>query len=79
MEKAAPFKFTKDMPLMRFDAVYSAERFPYGDLLFDLSRDPGQINPVTDNPSLKKEMTEKLRTLMMENDAPIEQYQRLGL
>jgi hypothetical protein len=78
MEKAPPFSFTKDMPVMRFDTIYPPEHFPYGDLLFDLSTDPEQNNLITDNPSLKKEMDEKLRTLMKENDAPKEQFQRLG-
>ena len=79
MEKAAPFSFTKEMPLMRFDAMHTAERFAWGDMLFDVVSDPQQNSPITDNPSLKKEMEEKLTALMKENDAPQEQFRRLGL
>ena len=79
MGKAPPFSFTKGMPLMRFDAMSAGENFPYKDILFDLSSDPLQNNSITNNYSLKKEMEEKLRQLMKENDAPPEQFQRLGL
>jgi arylsulfatase A-like enzyme len=79
MEKVKPFPFTKGMPLMRFDTLTPSGAFQYGDLLFDLSSDPEQNHPIRDNPSLEREMREKMLTLMRENDAPPEQFQRLGL
>jgi arylsulfatase A-like enzyme len=87
MEKAKPFSFTKEMPLMRFSALMRYDGvqhsksgvYQYGDLLFDLSEDPNQERPIRDNPSLLKEMRDCLVSLMKENDAPPEQYERLGL
>jgi arylsulfatase A-like enzyme len=84
MEKAAPFSFTKDMPLLRFEAVGPMAAgvkgaAGYGDLLFDLASDPGQERPVKDNPALEQSMKEILIALMRANDAPPEQYRRLGL
>ena len=79
MEKAPPFGFTRGMPVMRFDAMGAVEKFPYGDMLFDVAADPGQENQVTTDTALKKEMEEKLRVLMKDNDAPAEQFLRLGL
>jgi arylsulfatase A-like enzyme len=79
MEKAPPFPFTKDMPLMRFDAPTPSAAFRYGDLLFDISADPGQNHPIRDNPALERAMREKLIALMRENNAPPEQFTRLGL
>jgi arylsulfatase A-like enzyme len=79
MEKVKPFSFTKGMPLMRFETAGSPTITQYGDLLFDLAEDPGQLHPVKDNPSLENSMREKLVTLMRENDAPPEQFLRLGL
>jgi arylsulfatase A-like enzyme len=79
MEKVKPFRFTKDLPLLRFEALSHTAAAGYGDLLFDLSVDPGEIHPIKDNPSLEKSMREILITLMRENDAPPEQFKRLGL
>jgi arylsulfatase A-like enzyme len=80
MEKVKPFGFTKDMPLMRFDACHNPPGiFAEGDLLFDLAEDPGQLHPIKNNPVMVKEMEEKLITLMKENEAPPEQYRRLGV
>ena len=79
MEKAPPFSFTKDMPLMRFDDPVPSGAFQYGDLLFDLAADPGQNHPITDNPALERDMREKLIALMRANGAPQEQFTRLGL
>jgi len=50
----------------------------FGTLLFDLEKDPAQERPLND-PVIEKKMTEHLRRLMKENDAPVEQYTRLGL
>jgi hypothetical protein len=78
MEKTPPFSFTKEIPLMRYEAAPPAV-YQYGDLLFDLASDPCQEHPIQNNPSLLNDMREKLISLMRENDAPLEQYQRLGL
>jgi chorismate mutase len=46
--------------------------------LFDIDQDPGQKNPVTD-PAVEDRMCRHIARLFQENDAPPEQYIRLGL
>ncbi|MMZ67390.1 hypothetical protein D1872_299710 [compost metagenome] len=50
----------------------------FGSLLFDLETDPRQEHPIEDA-QLEAKMVALLIRLMQENDAPIEQYERLGL
>ena len=55
---------------------------PYETLLFDLHKDPKQESPMDDrdiDPAVKQAMIEHLVRLMKENDAPKEQFARLGL
>jgi len=73
-----PFSFTKGIPLLKTEAMGDKNPFNYGDLLFDLKEDPKQEKNIQDA-SLKEEMTRKMIRLMKENDAPKEQYIRLGL
>lgn len=47
-------------------------------LLFDLQADPGQTMPLEDA-AVESRMQALLIALMRENDAPAEQYARLGL
>lgn len=80
MERQQPFSFTKEMPVMKFDAgIFGANTWKYGDLLFDLQEDPGQQRPVKDQPQLVERMQAHLLHLMRQSDAPPEQYKRLGL
>ena len=50
----------------------------FGNLLFDLQVDPLQEHPIHDE-VIEKRMIEHLIRLMRENDAPPEQFERLGL
>src|SRR5699024_437366 len=50
----------------------------FGSLLFDLETDPGQTGCLTD-PDLEHRMATLLVQGMRDNDAPPDQYQRLGL
>ncbi|WP_428768674.1 sulfatase [Treponema sp. HNW] len=52
--------------------------FQYGHKLFDLRLDPEQLYPLND-PMREADMINALIAEMKKNDAPIEQYQRLGL
>lgn len=80
MEMAESFRFTKDMPIMRFvPALTENVAYDYGDLLYDLAEDPKQEHPITDNATLRKHMEGLLMRLMGQNGAPKEQYIRLGL
>lgn len=80
-EIAPPFSFTKEIPLMRTKSKGPAHRsiqHTYGNLLFDLESDPKQEHPL-DDPALEARMIAEMVALMQHNDAPLEQYTRLGL
>jgi hypothetical protein len=47
-------------------------------MLFDVENDPAQEQPL-DDPAVAQTMTDHLTRLMRENDAPEEQFERLGL
>ncbi|MET0853383.1 MAG: hypothetical protein ABWY30_02035, partial [Microterricola sp.] len=51
--------------------------FDFGTLLFDLHEDPEQLNPLRDD-ELELRMANLMLGLMRANDAPGEQYERLG-
>ncbi len=75
----APFAFTKGCQTLKIAAPVNMWQFQdYETLLFDLDADPGQLNPIEDS-AITADMTEKLVALMRANDAPEEQYERLGL
>ena len=77
-----PFTFTKGAPVMRIDTGDpQARSFPcyrYGTKLYDLENDPGQLHPI-ENPEVELDLIHKMTALMKENDAPMEQYTRMGL
>lgn len=52
--------------------------FQYGNLLFNLKEDPEQLHPI-DNPNLEAQIINELIATMKRNDAPAEQFVRLGL
>jgi hypothetical protein len=80
-ELADPFSFTKgcktmkiprgNNPLLNKKAIFST-------MLFDLKDDPKQENPLS-NPEIEEKMIKLLISEMKKNDAPVEQYERLGL
>jgi arylsulfatase A-like enzyme len=78
MEIAPPFSFTKGCPVMRIPGKRWQGSAPFEDLLFDLKSDPGQEVKLSD-PEIVERMTGLMVQLMAENDAPDDQYQRLGL
>jgi hypothetical protein len=82
IELAEPFPFTKNCRTLQIPAKRWPGSHPYRTLLFDLETDPGQERPIGDpdvDPAVKQAMTEHLVRLMKENDAPPEQFERLGL
>ena len=80
-EQAAPFSFTQGCPVMKIPGrpahVNHTAHAP-GNLLYDLHTDPAQENPLTDSAG-EARMIDLLRSLMQANEAPEEQYERLGL
>jgi hypothetical protein len=78
IELAPPFEFTKGCKVLKIEVGHGRRAHPFKTLLFDLESDPGQLCPIKD-----KETEERMKglivKLMRENDAPEEQYVRLGL
>lgn len=80
------FSFTKGCPLLKIKGGYGIRtlNFPpkvlmeFGTLLYDLQEDPDQENPIQDA-QIEERMICAMVKLMKENDAPEEQYKRLGL
>jgi arylsulfatase A-like enzyme len=85
MELHGPFSFTKDCRVLKINAQHTWKKWQdnyqvhrYGHLLFDLAGDPEQLKPMKDS-RIEAEMIDHMVRLMKENDAPVEQYERLGL
>jgi arylsulfatase A-like enzyme len=77
---APPFSFTRQCPVMKIDSLKGirANSHSFGDLLFDNLEDPKQEHPI-DTPAIVDRMTGLLVNEMRKNDAPAEQFVRLGL
>lgn len=76
--------FSKDAMVMKIpnmsrlaNATF-CNSFQYGSLLFDLSQDPEQLDPI-DDPQLEAMIINALIQTMQRYDAPAEQFVRLGL
>jgi arylsulfatase A-like enzyme len=78
LELAEPFPFTKGCRTLKIAAGPMINPSIYGSLLFDLETDPKQEHPIH-NPEIEKRMIGILVDLMRENDAPPDQFERLGL
>jgi arylsulfatase A-like enzyme len=81
-ELAPPLPFTKQAPVLRIPAIQPANRDllarQLGTMLYDLWADPGQAQGMADS-AIEQRMIDHLRSLMAANDAPAEQFIRLGL
>lgn len=81
MARSEPFSFTKGCPVMRFDSGAPdilSDHNAGGEMLFDLRNDPGQQNPIHKE-NLVRRLRGRIAALMRENDAPVEQFERMGL
>ncbi|MEG2404947.1 MAG: sulfatase, partial [Oscillospiraceae bacterium] len=72
------FAFTKGAMVMKVPATTPFNAYWYGTMLFDLQKDPQQAHPIQ-NPEVQKRLIKLMRQLMQKNDAPMEQYERLGI
>lgn len=77
-ELAPPFSFTKGDPVLKIPAVGLGSPYLYGCLLFDMVTDPHQEHPLRDD-ELELRMANLMVELMRANDAPADQFRRLGL
>ena len=82
MELADPFSFTKGVRTLKIPVPAESVRLrperPMPKLLFDLHDDPLQEHPLT-NEAIEQSMRMHIAHLMVANDAPTEQFERLGL
>ncbi|MFP4520933.1 MAG: sulfatase [Fibrobacterota bacterium] len=77
---AGPFEFTKECKTLRTRGRDTDYNWYYGfeTKLFDVEKDPEQKEPLNE-PETEKRMIGLMKSLMRENDAPDEQYERLGI
>ena len=84
LELSEPFSFTKGCRLLKIKNVEKREytndlgEHPYKTLLFDLEKDPKESEPIS-NPEVEEYFRKEMVRIMKENDAPKEQYERMGL
>ena len=79
IDLSEPFTFTKGCKTLKTSARHRyGTPYIFGSLLFDLSNDQQQEKPIYDL-NVEKRMILLLRDEMKKNDAPLEQYQRLGI
>jgi arylsulfatase A-like enzyme len=81
IELAEPFGFTKGCRTMKIQARGSGswrDIHRFGTMLFDLETDPKQEHPIRDL-EIEARMIALMIKLMKANDAPAEQFERLGL
>jgi arylsulfatase A-like enzyme len=78
IQLAGPFSFTKGCRLMKVGAYSWNNAHRQGHILFDLSSDPKQENPI-DNSEIEARMIKQMIKLMQLNDSPPEQFERIGL
>lgn len=80
-ELVPPLPFTKGVPVLKIPTrrpLMAPSPDILATLLFDLRDDPGQEHPIQDA-EVEAMMTAHLVRLMRENQAPPEQFERLGL
>ena len=75
---AGPFSFTKGLKTLKTPSTAWVDENELRTMLFDIDNDPKQQNPLNDK-KIESRMTKLLVKLMKKNDAPKEQYERLGL
>jgi len=78
LELGGPFSFTKGLKTMKIPATGRIKAHGFGTMLFDLADDPRQERPI-DNSEVEEMMIAHLVREMKANDAPSEQFERLGL
>ncbi|MGO4371049.1 sulfatase-like hydrolase/transferase [Paenibacillus sp. MCAF20] len=73
-----PFAFTKGCRTLEIEAHTYLNPYLHGTLLFDLEVDPRQQTPIVDE-TTEARMIKLMADLMRANDAPPEQFERIGI
>ncbi len=81
---AEPFNFTKQCPVLRIPGLAGRYNMSdFGTMLYDTQEDPGQERPIdlgsAAGQAIETRMIELMVGLMRENEAPVEQYERIGV
>lgn len=71
-------EYTGGIPVPRMETECYIPAYHYGNLLFDVESDPLQETPIYDD-KIEKRLCDRLVEQMKREDAPAEQYVRLGL
>ncbi|MEI6519526.1 MAG: sulfatase [bacterium] len=83
-ELAPPFSFTKGLKTLKLDTTAhtletgAPRQIKFPTALYDLQSDPEQQHPI-DYPQVEARMIKLMKELMIANDAPSEQFVRLGI
>lgn len=72
------FSFTKGLKVLRMPGQPMTNAWFWGSLLFDLANDPGQEHPLIDDEQ-ELHWATVMRDLMVANDAPDDQFERMRL
>ncbi|MDP6041864.1 MAG: sulfatase, partial [Candidatus Latescibacteria bacterium] len=81
IELSEPFAFTKGCQTMKIPSSRGGTRAPihaFGTALYDLKEDPKQERPLND-PAIEERMIGLLSEVMTSCEAPLEQFERLGI
>ena len=80
IESVGPLPFSKGCQMMKIKSrpALGSRAQDFGTLLFDLEQDPAQDHPLQET-SVEQRLIRKMVQLMQTNDAPPEQFKRLGL
>lgn len=74
-----PFSFTKGVPVLKIPGTgKGSKQKVFDSVVYDLEKDPGQNSPI-DDPEIEQMMIDHMVRLMKETDAPLEQFERMGL
>jgi len=72
------FPFTQGCPVLKISAGATFNAYWSGTQLYDLDSDPKQKKPIIDD-QVQLRLLDALRRLMLANQAPLDQFERLGI
>jgi hypothetical protein len=76
---AEPFGFTKGCRTMKIrNSAPAANAMQFGIKLFNVKNDPGELREI-DDPDVEVRLANALARMMKENEAPPEQFERMGI
>lgn len=73
-----PFSFTKGMPVLELESIGHVSQADYPTLLFCVRDDADELYPVQDS-DRERRMIRLMKKMMIDNDCPKEQFERLGM